>query len=74
MSYEWVRQKILKDMKSSLPVIVEKEKVEIDPSVALSWSLNEILEKFDRNFVLSKFKFVIKFGFDWGQTLQEINF
>ena len=61
-------------MKSTLPVTLEKHKAKIDPSVILSWSLYKILESFNKDFALSNLKFIIKFGFDGGQTLQEINF
>lgn len=75
-SYEWIRQKILRNTKSSLTVVAKKESVKIDPCVSLLWSLNKILDSLslDDSTDFSQIKFVIKFGFDGAQILQEINF
>lgn len=75
-SYEWIRQKILKKMKSELAMVAKKESVKIDPSVSLLWSLNKILGfiSFNDSTDLSEIKYVIKFGLDGAQSLQEINF
>lgn len=73
-SYETIRSKILKKIKSDLPVTVRPNSVTIDASVAVSHSFLKIFETLNVSYEISELDFGIKFGFDGGQSMQSINF
>lgn len=73
-SYETIRTNILKDCKDDLPIVAEPSLVYISPHTAFSHSFHQILDGLNLPFTDKKYKFYCKFGFDGGETQQQINF